>query len=446
MKQGTAKILKWIAGVVLALALAYVVLQIYAGRVLQNVYAALEADGRPMKIEQIIPSEIPDADNAALVYEAVVLKLKAEKLGEESIFEKLAGLAEEILGHAEETLDENSSERARKEFWELSQTDTVSKALDDLQKGTAKPGCRFNLDYSKGFEMGFGPFRELMNLSQVLCAFALGQVEDGNETASWDAAVSALRFADALRDEPLLISQLVRGTQFSEAVEAIHELTKNSLPTKPQFELLGRSLNGFDTINPLVASLDGERLLMAEPAFSDLKALALGLAELDKSAMDRLGMSFHLYSPLLKLDHATYLNFVRESTDLFAQPYSLNDRVFENERIENLPWYALLTAIVTPSFYQAKVAGVSMIAKARITRAGLAVLKHKEENGAYPEKLSGLGEGEWIDPFTGKPLIYKTTPTGFTLYSLGENQVDDNGSEEGLQKEHKGDVVWRYPK
>ena len=46
--------------------------------------------------------------------------------------------------------------------------------------------------------------------------------------------------AEALRDEPLLISQLVRSTQFSEAVEAIQGLTKNSLPTKPQFEHLDR--------------------------------------------------------------------------------------------------------------------------------------------------------------------------------------------------------------
>ena len=67
-------------GVVAAIALAFVGLSIYANRALHDAYAALEADGRPMKPEQIIPSKISDADNAALVYEAVILKLKAEKL------------------------------------------------------------------------------------------------------------------------------------------------------------------------------------------------------------------------------------------------------------------------------------------------------------------------------------------------------------------------------
>jgi hypothetical protein len=445
MKPRTAKILKWIAGVVFAFGLAYIGLLFYVNRALHNAYAALEAEGRPMKPEQIIPPEIPDADNAALVYESVVLQLKSEKVGEESLLEKLANLAEEILGQSEEVLDEHSSERARNEFWELSQTKIISDALEALQRGTAKPDCRFNLDYSKGFEMEFGPFGELMNLSDVLCAYARGQAEDGNMTASWDPAISALRFADAYRDEPLLISQLVRNTQFAYAVLTIQELTKNSLPTKPQFEQLDRSLEHFDTIGPLVDSLDGERLLMADPAFSNLESLASGLAEPNTSALDRLGMSFHLYSPFLKLDHATYLNFIREGTALFAQPYSISDGDFENDALGDLPWYAILAAMVAPSFSQAKIAGVSMIAQARITRVGLVVLKHKEEKGAYPETLSDLGKGEWIDPFTGKPLIYKTSPSGFMAYSLGENQVDDNGMEAAPETEGKGDLVWRYP-
>ena len=444
MNTRTNQIMKWAAGVVAAIALAFVGLSIYANRALHDAYAALEADGRPMKPEQIIPSKISDADNAALVYEAVILKLKAEKLGEESLLDKLGSLAEEVLGQTEGVLDENSSDRARNEFGELSQTKIISDTLKDLQRGTAKPDCRFNLDYSKGFEMEFGPFGELMNLSDVLCAYARGQAEDGNMTASWDVAISALRFADAYRDEPLLICQLVRSAQFAEVVLTIRELTKNSLPTKPQFEHLDRSLEHFDTIGPLIASLDGERLLMAGQAFSNLEILTSGLAAPDTSALDRLGMSFHLYSPFLKLDHATYLNFIRECTASFAQPYSISDGDFENDALGDLPWYAILTAMAAPSFSQAKIAGVSMISRARITRVGLTLLKCKEEKGAYPETLSDLGKGEWIDPFSGKSLVYRTFPSGFVVYSLGENQVDDNGTEADPDDESKGDLVWRY--
>ena len=183
---------------------------------------------------------------------------------------------------------------------------------------------------------------------------------------------------------------------------------------------------------------------MADQAFSNLEILTSGLAEPDTSVLDRLGMSFHLYSPFLKLDHATYLNFIRECTASFAQPYSISDGDFENDALGDLPWYAILTAMAAPSFSQAKIAGVSMISRARITQVGLTLLKCKEEKGAYPETLSDLGKGEWIDPFSGKSLVYRTFPSGFVVYSLGENQVDDNGTEADPDDESKGDLVWRY--
>ncbi len=32
-----------------------------------------------------------------------------------------------------------------------------------------------------------------------------------------------------------------------------------------------------------------------------------------------------------------------------------------------------------------------------------------------------------IDPFSDKPLVYKRTEDGFTLYSVSENLTDDGG-------------------
>jgi len=32
-----------------------------------------------------------------------------------------------------------------------------------------------------------------------------------------------------------------------------------------------------------------------------------------------------------------------------------------------------------------------------------------------------------LDPFTGKPLMYKVEETGIAVYSVGENRVDDGG-------------------
>jgi len=40
---------------------------------------------------------------------------------------------------------------------------------------------------------------------------------------------------------------------------------------------------------------------------------------------------------------------------------------------------------------------------------------------------AGLLEALPTDPFSDKPFVYKRTDDGFTLYSFGENLIDDGG-------------------
>jgi len=35
-----------------------------------------------------------------------------------------------------------------------------------------------------------------------------------------------------------------------------------------------------------------------------------------------------------------------------------------------------------------------------------------------------------VDPFTGQPLRFRKLETGYVVYSVGENGVDDGGEEE----------------
>lgn len=45
-----------------------------------------------------------------------------------------------------------------------------------------------------------------------------------------------------------------------------------------------------------------------------------------------------------------------------------------------------------------------------------------------------------IDSFSDKPLVYRKTDDGFTLYSVGENCIDDGGE---LARNKKGEArVW----
>jgi hypothetical protein len=71
------------------------------------------------------------------------------------------------------------------------------------------------------------------------------------------------------------------------------------------------------------------------------------------------------------------------------------------------------------------------IATVRLLGCYAAIRRSHQQRGAYPPSLEALRPelGEMIiDPFTGKPFVYRVNPKrGFQLYSVGENRADDGG-------------------
>jgi hypothetical protein len=83
------------------------------------------------------------------------------------------------------------------------------------------------------------------------------------------------------------------------------------------------------------------------------------------------------------------------------------------------------------------------LADRRIAKVSLELLKDRMQTGQLPAKLPDLGTDS-IDPFTGKPLIYKTVGKGFMVYSVGRDLTDDHGTPAEGKTEHY-DIVQSYP-
>jgi hypothetical protein len=84
------------------------------------------------------------------------------------------------------------------------------------------------------------------------------------------------------------------------------------------------------------------------------------------------------------------------------------------------------------------------------TRAGLACKIYRSKTGRYPGNIEALVPDILpdipIDPFTGKPLVYKTENRELLIYSFGSNQKDDGGRMGPMTQlvmEKDDDWTWR---
>ena len=436
IKERMAKALKWAAIVFIALVALYLILLFAANRSLRHAYAALEADGRPMKKEQVIPEKIPDWDNAALVYEAVVLQLKAEKAGEQSLFSKLESLGGKIL---EGTPDVGETED---QFRQLTQTEVFSGALALLRTVEIKKGCRYEIDYSSNtpYKINLGHLGSLKGLSKILCATARTQSADGNYTSAWETVAVSLRVANAMKAEPFVVSQLVRTYQFNQSADTIHALMAVSHPSERRHIEIEELLGDFDDVAPLVRGIDTERILLTEWVFTQSVPVIHDVLDEEPEPLSHVVGLF--WTPLWHWDHAANLRLSHTIARNISKPYTLNDATLEEELMNDVSWYCFVTRIIMTGLHKHKSGHFSMLAKARITQAGLAALQYKRENGAYPPDLQTLGKSKLVDPFGGKPLVYRTIPSGFIIYSVGKNLIDDEGSADGGDKAK--DIVWRH--
>ena len=84
-----------------------------------------------------------------------------------------------------------------------------------------------------------------------------------------------------------------------------------------------------------------------------------------------------------------------------------------------------------------------IIATARATRAGAAVLSYRAAHGSLPATLSDAMPSVPADPFDLKPMRYRREGDGFVIYSVGPTLEYDGGTAgEAIAKK---EIAFRYP-
>ncbi|MBL9135798.1 MAG: CehA/McbA family metallohydrolase [Verrucomicrobiales bacterium] len=347
--------------------------------------------------------------------------------------------------------------------------------FDALQSALERPYRRMSLDLSAGFSKlrvaHLGPVK-----SVVMCLgfSALAAARRGD----FDGALADLELARVveldLEAEPLFISQLVRLACISitqrNAWAVLH--TANWTPEQMR-RLQALVESGSDSFAPMFRSLQGERAgLLPElqgrggtdvaEVFSLMGGLFGGGGSSNLEMPGSVDEAIEMAQPVL----ARVANFVMTRVLFPIWYYGWGDQAINEylrsmevlvksgqeatssvdfrkrldeslmPRIRPGPGYRRLRSVFASSLVPAFETTVAKVFRAETERTlfttEIALRRYLASHGQLPETLEALVpeflKALPVDPMDGKPIRYRREETGgFTLWSVGEDGIDDGG-------------------
>jgi hypothetical protein len=349
----------------------------------------------------------------------------------------------------------------------------LDPVLDQLRTASRRPHARFNLHYEEDnpAAMLLPHLSRVKSFCQVLKLRASAEVASGH----MDDALSDLQLlfylADTTRNEPILISQLVRMEEFRMALQPLAEGMGQW--SEAQLQTLQKRLQTFDFFEDVRHAFEAERTLFGNGIIEWVRRSPNKLRILDEfgRSSDSRGGTFPVailmsvapdgwlyleernYSrtcdqyvlPLLNVaNHQIQPDLVRKSQDTIT-------RLCENSSSVNFLQHNFFSALLLPSFARViQKTGFTQTA-ADLSAIACALARYRLAHGQLPDSLDNLCPGfiEKLprDIINGAPLRYRVLSDGrYLLYSIGWNEKDDGGqnqpSKKGEAEQAEGDWVW----
>lgn len=397
--------------------------------------AQLKSQGEPLRIADLKPELIPDAENAAPFYLQAYALLEALEFEGENLFYYKTGYGVEKIG-----------EERREGLLTLLADPVYQEAMALVDEATSRPSCQFEVDYeAEARNLLIPHVSPLLGLASLIKVQVAVQLERG-ESTELPAALARLNgLALRLETEPFLISQLVRIAMIALYTETLTESLAKIEPSTALLQEIKSQLSRFPEEVISYNWITGERVFMLDFWRSGdyLKENGLEFKDIWDEVDSFSEGVMYLGAYLVPVwDELYFYERMLEMASLYTRPYHQIDWAREDQRFEEIP---------TPYFLSREALNIRRVrekmtsAKAylQLAKAGVALYEIRLETGAFPEDLSGIPKEDCKDPFVGTSLNYAKTPDGFRLYSVGPNQIDEGGVKDRKTKED--DLLWRHP-
>jgi hypothetical protein len=396
----------------------------------------------PADLDKSYPSP-PKEQNAAEKYQAAFAAMEKTERGwmQEDFTRdiektpKQSRLAKALAQKLREYLDDNA------------------ETLRLLHEAADRPASHYPLDFSQGIQLPLPHLAKLRAAVRLLRIEALVAAEDGDTQRALDAVKAALAAADSVRQEPVLISQLVRVACHETTVDAINRIMRLSNCSEAELAQLGGYLREAQDPGGLTRALAGERALSLT-SFEHPEQLLANVSEvqsLGPAVASAVAGLFHI-TGMASGDRKHYLALMDEIITNSQRPLHEAMSLMETMvlRLEaERTWLPGFTESLIVAVVQLSEAFARDAACVAAAETAVAVERYRLANsGTVPERLEQLVPAFLpavpIDPFSGQSLHYQSIEDGYILNGVYQNRPGDTSNPwAGGQRGNPADLVFR---
>jgi hypothetical protein len=317
---------------------------------------------------------------------------------------------------------------------------TLARSLRDFPEG------RFPVQVQVEFFATRLPhLQSLRNAGWLLELDAEQQLHRSHTHVAAQDIDATLHAGDALRDENVLVSQIVRIALRGIAVRRVERLLGMSEPNESTLARLQAHLTAEATERPAVVGLRAERAVVSRffDALAGPNSPLASFLENDRISRRRepgtwACLNAWLHSYRVPGQHAEYLRWMNAAIAIVELPpeqQTVRWTLYEQDMkadIRSRPQSpGDLALLFIPQAWGVGEAGLRDQAHLNCAVATLAVERFRRAKQRWPETLAELVPAYLpavpVDPYSGKPLLYKRFDDGVAIYSVGKNGVDDGG-------------------
>lgn len=340
--------------------------------------------------------------------------------------------------------------------------------MDEIETAVRRPSSQFPIHYEDHAGAILIHLSRLNSLGRLFARRAQVRLETKDASGAIADVATTLRLAESIKDEPILMSGLVRILILNEALWPIWQGLSESRWTEAQMRRMQDQLAQLDVLAGYQRCLVGERIVGTDFIDALERERARGWwVNSQENFLTVIGVK-----PLWFIPHGWFdqnkVAYVRLNNSYAVPAIDAVGRRFHREKAlahANLndtylgkKWNLFAFAGMDRSIHK-EAALKFAIAQTQIDLAtiGCGLERYKLKEGFYPEALGSLIpaylEALPHDLIDGQSLRYRTADNGFVLYSIGYNQSDEGGEVRtkklngiNIWNPEEGDWVWSHAK